>query len=166
MDFLESFLHKFLPGGLAADLSFLLLFVVLCVALGVYLGRSQLVNVLIYGYVGVALVHVLPRAWTDFSPYGQAIVFTAILIFLVLVGDYLFDIHISSAGSDFFWRVLVMSFLAVGMVVSIILTLLPRGMALQYLSKTVYGYFTLPLAQVLWMTVPLLFLLFINKRLR
>jgi hypothetical protein len=166
MDVLQSSLTKFLPVGLVADISFLAVFAVSCLGLGVYLGRTQLVNILIYGYVGAALVRTFPSGWLDFSPYGKALAFIAVLVLLVFVGDYLFDIHISSAGSDFFWRVLVMSFLSVGMAVSVLLTLLPRADALKYLSASTYGYFTLPMAQVLWMSLPLVFLLFVNKRLR
>ncbi len=166
MQAVQSFFNKLVPHNLAGDLSFLLLFLALCIGLGVYLGRSRLINVLIYGYVGVALIHVFPQAWFAFSPYGKAWMFLAILIFLFFVGDYLFDVHISSAGSDFFWRIMVMSFLTIGMVVSIVLTLLPRSAVAGYISNTAYGYFTLPLSQLLWMTIPLFFLLFINKRLR
>lgn len=166
MKSVQSFVDGILPHGLAGDISFLLIFVVVCIALGVYFGRTQLLGILIYGYVSAALLHVFPVEWMSFSPYGRAIIFLALVIFLVLVGDYLFDIHISNAGSDFFWRVMIMSFLTGGMLLSILLTLVPKTEALRYISATVYGYFALPLAQVLWMTVPLLFLLFINKRLR
>lgn len=155
-----------MPAKIAGDISFLLIFIAICLALGLYLGRSQLVSLVIYGYVGIAIMTVLPDALFSFSQYGKAFVFIGIFLFLFLVGDYLFDIHISNAGADFFWRILIMSFLAVGMITSILLAFLPSSFVLQYLSKTSSAYFISPNAQIAWMIIPLLFLLFINKRLR
>lgn len=167
MNFFESVaFFKFIPAKMAGDISFLLVFLALCLVLGLYLGRSQLVSLVIYGYVGVALMTVFPSSFFDFSAYGKAIVFLAIFLFLFFVGDYLFDIHISNAGADFFWRILIMSFLAVGMLTSIVLTLLPKADVTKHLSPASSGYFVSPTAQVAWMVVPLLYLLFVNKRLR
>lgn len=168
MDFFQSNPYlKFLPDKLAGDISFLLAFIAVCLLLGLYLGRSQLVSLLIYGYIGVALLHIFPAYIFGFSVlYGKAIVFFGLLLFFYFVGDYLFDIHISSAGADFFWRILIMSFLAVGMLTSIFFTLLPKGEIGRYLSPAYSVYFVSSTAQVMWMVVPLLFLLFVNRRLR
>ena len=157
---------KFLPVTIAGDISFALIFAAICLALGLYLGRSQLVSVVMYGYIDVAVLTVFPASFYAFSPYGKAYVFAGIFIFLFFVGDYVLDIHISSAGSDFFWRILMMSFLAVGMLTSIVFSLLPAKDLTQYLSKSSLLYFISPNAQIAWMLVPLFFLLFINKRLR
>ena len=167
MDFLNTLsLSKFIPATIAGDVSFLLVFLAICIALGVYLGRTQLVSIVMFGYISVALMTVLPVDIFLFSVYGKAIVFLGIFFFLFFVGDYVLDIHIPNAGADFFWRILIMSFLAVGMLTSIIFTLLPKADVLQYLSKTSLSYFISPTAQIAWMLVPLFFLLFINKRLR
>jgi hypothetical protein len=167
MDFLNTLsLSKFIPATIAGDVSFLLIFIAICIALGVYLGRSQLVSIVMYGYIDVALLTVLPSDVFTFSPYGKAIIFLGIFSFLFFVGDYVLDIHISGSRSDFFWRILIMSFLAVGMLTSIIFSLLPKTDLLQYLSRTSLDYFISPTARIAWMIVPLVFLLFINKRLR
>ncbi|MDD5084162.1 MAG: hypothetical protein PHT88_04540 [Candidatus Moranbacteria bacterium] len=157
---------NFLPATIAGDVSFLLVFIAVCLALGLYLGRSQLVSVVMYGYIGVALLTVLPADVFAFSLYSKAIIFAGIFFFLFFVGDYVLDIHIPNAGADFFWRILIMSFLAVGMLTSIIFALLPKADLLQYLSRTSLTYFISPNAQIAWMIIPLFFLLFINKRLR
>jgi hypothetical protein len=167
MDFLNTLsLSQFIPATIAGDVSFLLIFIAVCLALGVYLGRTALVSIVMYGYIGVALLTVLPIDIFTFSLYGKAIIFASIFLFLFFVGDYVLDIHIPNASADFFWRILIMSFLAVGMLTSIIFTLLPKADILQYLSKTSMDYFISPTAQIAWMVVPLFFLLFINKRLR
>ncbi len=151
---------------MAGDVSFLIIFIAVCVASGLYLGRSQLVAVVMYSYIDVALMTVLPSEWMAFSLYGKAIVFIGVFLFLFFAGDYVLDIHISNSGSDFFWRILMMSFLAVGMLTSIVFALLPKADTAKYLSPTSLGYFISPDARIVWMFLPLLFLLFVNKRLR
>ena len=59
-----------------------------------------------------------------------------------------------------------MSILVTGMVLSSILSLVPKAFALSYISTAAYGYFASPLALIFWMTIPLLLLLFINNRLK
>lgn len=157
---------SFLPGKIAGDVSFLLLFVGGSLALAFVLGRTRLVSVVIYSYVALALVVTLPVVVFSFAPEGKAIVFLALLIFLVAVGDYIVDIHISNPTSTFFSRVLVMGCLGSGLVLSILLSLVSQSFALQFLSSTVYGYFAAPLSRIVWMAAPLLFLFFVNKRRR
>ena len=142
MDFLNNLLASLaIPKNLAGDLSLLLLFVVLSVAFGFIFGRWKLVNILINVYIVVAFLSVLPKEILAFSPYAKAGAFLALLFFLSTVDDRLFDVHITSAGTDFFWRLFVMSILVTGMLVSVTLAYLPKTMALSYISTTAYGYF-------------------------
>ena len=167
MDFLQSLsLSKFMPAQLAGDLSFLLIFVAVSLVAGMYLGRTQLVAVVMFNYIDVALITVLPSSIFAAVPYGRAGVFLAIFAIIFIVGDYVLDIHISSSGSDFFWRVLIMSFLAIGMLTSIVFSFLPMSDLMKFLSKSSLDYFISPNAQMAWMITPLIFLLFVNKRLR
>jgi hypothetical protein len=151
---------------MAGDVSFMVIFLAMCLVLGVYLGRAQLVAIVMYGYIGVALLSVFPVGLFAFSSEGRAIVFLLIFLFLFFTGDYVLDIHISNAGADFFWRILMMSFLAVGMLTSILFSLLPKADVAKYLSLSSASYFISSTSQMVWMIVPLLFLLFVNKRLR
>jgi len=155
-----------IPKNLAGDLSLLLVFIGLSIAFGFIFGRWKLVNILINVYITVAFLSVLPKELLAFSPYAKAGVFLAVLIFLSTIDDRLFDVHITSAGTDFFWRLFVMSILVTGMLVSVTLAFLPKAMALSYISVTAYGYFASPIALVFWMIFPLLLLLFINNRLK
>lgn len=154
------------PENLAGDLSLLLLFFVLSIAFGFIFGRWKLVNILINVYIAVAFLSVLPKELLVFSPYAKAAVFLAVVIFLSTIDDRLFDVHITSAGTDFFWRLFVMSILVTGMLVSVTLSFLPKALSLSYLSVAAYGYFASPFALIFWMTLPLLSLLFINNRLK
>jgi hypothetical protein len=167
MDFLKHLFSSLsIPENLAGDLSLILLFLVLSIAFGFIFGRWKLVNILINVYITVAFLSVLPKELFAFSPYAKAGIFLALVIGLSMVDDRLFDVHITSAGTDFFWRLFVMSVLVTGMLVSVTLSFLPKALPLAYLSQTIYGYFASPWALILWMTLPLLSLLFINNRLK
>jgi hypothetical protein len=164
--FLDFFSSLHLPENLAGDLSLFLLFIGLSLAFGFVFGRWKLVNILINVYIALAFIGVLPAALLAFSAYGKAIVFVILLVLLMMIDDRLFDLHISSAGTDFFWRLFVMSILVTGMVVSVLLSFLPKSVALGFISAAAYGYFASPGALIFWMIMPLLSLLFINNRLK
>ena len=100
------------------------------------------------------------------SAYAKAGLFVVLLTALTMFDERLFDIHITSAGTDFFWRLFVMSVLVTGFFVSTVFSLLPQKVALSYISLPVYGLFATPIAEIVWMAVPLLVLLFINNRLK
>ncbi|MEI9966288.1 MAG: hypothetical protein WDN67_01290 [Candidatus Moraniibacteriota bacterium] len=163
-------LFGFLPDiklaeNLTGDLSLILLFVGLSIGFGFVFGRTKLLSVMIDVYVARALVSVIPTDWIADAAYANVIIFSLVFIFLLLIDQRLFDIHLSNRGSDFFWRLGVMSLLVTGMVLSSFLFFFPQEVALDYLSHTVYGYFTNPFPSVFWMLGPLFVLFFINKRL-
>lgn len=167
MDAITGFLGGFkLPVTLAGDLSLLLLFVGASLSLGFFMGRSKLVTILIDVYIARALVAILPNDWLQFSPYAEAIVFVGIFSVLFFMDKRLFDMHISNAGSDFFWRILVMGILVTGLLVSSVLYFLPKAAALDFISKTAYAYFASPVALTVWIVLPLLALFFINNKLK
>lgn len=167
MDQLEFFRSSLsFPSTLAGDFSLLLLFAGLSIGFGFVFGRFKLVNILINVYIALALVGIIPKEFLAFSVYGRAIVFVLLLAFLTAIDKRLFDVHISSAGTDFFWRLIVTSMLVTGLVMSAALSLLPKSAALGLISATAYGYFASQTAVIFWMVVPLLVLLFINNRLK
>lgn len=155
-----------IPKNLAGDLSLLFLFIGMSLLFGFVFGRFKLVNILINVYIALAFIGVFPESWFAFSVYGKAGAFVLLLILLTAIDKRLFDLHISSAGSDFFWRLFVMSILVTGTVVSATLSFLPKSIALGYISATAYGYFASWWALIFWMVIPLLSLLFINNRLK
>jgi hypothetical protein len=154
------------PKNLAGDFSLLFLFIGLSIALGFIFGRWKLVNILIDIYISIALVSIVPKEVIALSPFARTAVFLAILILLSAIDSRLFDVHITSAGTDFFWRLFVMSILVTGSLVSATLSFLPKNIALSYISPTALGYFASPMALLFWMVIPLLLLLFINNRLK
>jgi hypothetical protein len=155
------------PQTLPGDVSLVFAFIGLSLAFGFFFGRFKLVSILINVYIALAFIGVMPLSIFAFSTdYGKVIVFVLLLAFLTAIDERLFDLHISSAGSDFFWRLFVMSILVAGTILSTILSFLPKSIALSYVSSVAYGYFASPFALLFWLTVPLGMLLFINNRLR
>lgn len=152
--------------SVAADLSFLMMFCGLSLAIGVFFGRFKLINILINAYIALAFIVVLPGELYQTSEYTKAGIFILLLVFLTAIDERLFDLHISSAGTDLFWRLIVMSLLVSGMLSSMLLGLLPRAITKGLISEHVFWVFASPLAAVLWLAVPLLMLLFINNRLK
>jgi hypothetical protein len=159
-----SFFSSFLPGKIAGDVSFFLLFIGGSLALAFVLGRTRIISVVVFSYVAFAFVETIPATMFSFAPEGKAMIFLGLLVFLVAIGDYILDIHISNPTSTFFSRILVMGCLGSGLVLSLLLSLVSEPLALRFLSPTVHSYFTDPFAQLAWMAAPLFFLLFINKR--
>jgi hypothetical protein len=152
--------------SLAGDLSVLLLFVGVSIGLGFFLGRSRLILILMDIYIARALMTVLPASVFAFSPYGGVIVFFILFIGLFFIDRRLFDLHLSNIGTDFFWRILVTGILVTGLLMSSTLYFLPKKLALDFLSLSVYGYFASATALTVWMILPLVGLLFINHRLK
>jgi hypothetical protein len=155
-----------LPKNIAGDLSLILLFVGISLLVGFIFGRWKLVNILINVYIAVALVGVMPESWFIVSVYAKAGVFIALLIALTMFDDRLFDIHITSAGTDIFWRFFVTSFLVTGSVLSSIFSFLPKSLALSWVTPDLYFYIASPWALLFWLVVPILALFLINTRLR
>lgn len=142
-----------------------LLFVMVAISalFWVLIGRFRLHNFLINTYIAFALLTVLPDTILTGSKYLQVVVFFIFLVVLTLMNRFLFDIHQSGSGLAL-WQVFVMSFLEVGLILSIILALIPVKEALVYLSKDALFYFISAWARIVWMALPLLFLIFANKQ--
>lgn len=155
-----------LPKNLAGDLSLLFLFVGISLIIGFVFGRWKLINILINVYIALAFIGVIPGEVFATSVYAKAATFVVLLVLLTAIDNRLFDLHISNVGTDFFWRLFVTSILVTGMIVSVMLSFLPKSVALGYISSAAYGYFASPMALIFWMVVPLLSLLFINNRLK
>lgn len=155
-----------LPKNIAGDLSLILLFIGVSLLAGFIFGRWKLVNILINVYIAVALVGVMPEAWFAVSVYAKASVFILLLVLLTMFDERLFDIHITSAGTDFFWRFFVTSFLVTGSVLSSVFSFLPKSVALAWVTPDLYLYIASPWALLFWLVVPIFTLFLINTRLR
>lgn len=165
-DILSSATSVEFSKGVASILSFVFLFIGASVAVGFIFGRNKLVNIFINIYIAFAFVSALPPTVFATSPYAEAGLFFVLLVFLTSIDQHLFDLHIPNASYDIFWRLFIMSFLVVGMVTSAMVTLLPAKTVLSLPFPFLSDYFGTPTAFILWLSLPLLVLIFMNKRLR
>lgn len=161
---LSSILAKLgISSSFTQDVTLLIVVVLASFIFGVFIGRSRLISVLISAYISVAVISVVPVAYLSDYNY-QVIAFLALLIILVLSGRKMFEVSISGVGSGFMWRVFLLSFLEVILVASIVISFLPAKIALGYVSPSSYVYLASQEAKLIWMVAPLVFLLFIQKR--
>jgi hypothetical protein len=153
--------------GLAKSATELItLVLVLLVASWVFwllIGRFRLHNFLINTYISFAFVQIIPKEMMSFTKYSSLLLFLIFLVLLTLANKYLFDIHQYGSGLAI-WQVFVMSFLEIMLLFSIILSFLSTKEMLQYISQNYLTYFIDPWWKVLWMIIPLLFLVVVKKR--
>lgn len=149
---------------LTQDISLLALLIILSFVFGMFIGRYKLITILVNIYVAFAVTMAVPAQY--FSDYSYKLIFfLASIIILTLISKQLFEIYISGSGSSFLWRVFVMSFLELAFLLSLVLTIIPKKVALGYISPMAYGYLATENARLAWTVIPLVFLFFIHKRL-
>ncbi|EKE11432.1 MAG: hypothetical protein ACD_15C00079G0007 [uncultured bacterium] len=150
--------------ALTQDISLLLIVAVFSIVFGMFIGRYKLITILINIYVSFAITQVVPDKY--FSDYLYELTFFLLgIVILTISSRQLFEIYISGSGSGFLWRVFAMSFLEIIFLLSIVLSIVPKKMALEFVSPTAFEYMTGDNARLIWMIVPLVFMVFIHKRL-
>lgn len=151
-----------IPANLTQDAALLIVVVAISLVLGLLIGRTKLIAILVSSYASYALLVNVPQGYL--GDYTQRLfLFFALVLVLVLLGKNVFEVFISGRG--YLWRVLVLSFLEVTMVLSIALTMAPPDEALAYVSFNAYSYLTLPVYHFVWLALPLVFVLLIQKKL-
>jgi len=152
------------PKETAGLIVFGVVFVTAGIGVGFLLGRNRLVNVVMNVYVALVFTNasagVVPK---DFF-LSDAGLFAVLLVLLTLIDRSLFEVHVPSLKQDMLWRVVVTGIVVTGMVVSVLVTLLPKKTVATSPVPVPFQYFGTPLAEILWLAVPLLVLLFLNKK--
>jgi len=153
--------------GISASLTldvYLFIFMALTAFIyGMLLGKHKLMTVLVNIYVSFGITATLPKDLT--SDYTiKVLVFLIVLVALTLMSRKFFDISFSGAGSAFLWKVFVVSFLQIGLILSIIFSIMPKKEALNYVSPDAFSYFTAGWAPLIWMILPLGFMFFLYRR--
>ncbi len=130
---------------------------------GMLIGRYKLITVLINSYIAVALMSVLPaKLFSDYS--YQLILFFAVIAGLTFLGKKMFEVPLFGSGKSFLWRVFAMSFLEVMLMLSVALSIMPKKIALSYISLNSYDYLVSENALIFWMLAPLVFMFIIHKK--
>ncbi|MDH4330159.1 MAG: hypothetical protein OEV93_01245 [Candidatus Moranbacteria bacterium] len=161
---LQELLAKFgFSYEFAGDIALFLIFIMISIGFGLFIGRFKLVNVLINIYISIAILSVIPEVILGFHDNANIFLFFIMILILSLADNNLFDIHISGSGNSFFWRLFLMSFFEMGLIFSVVISMLPKKLMLEYVTPEAYSFFASEYAGLLWMIVPLIFLVFINK---
>lgn len=151
------------PTNLIQDVTLLLIVLLASFIFGMFIGRYKLLTILVNIYVSVAVLSAVPISLFPDYTY-RLIFFFSTLIILIIISKRLFEIYISGSGSGFLWRVFIMSFLEVVFLFSVALSIVPKNVALGYVSPMSYEYLASQWAHLVWMIIPLAFLFFIHKR--
>ncbi|EKE25875.1 MAG: hypothetical protein ACD_5C00011G0001 [uncultured bacterium] len=147
----------------AEIVTLVLVILAITVAFWLLVGRFRLHSVLINIYISFSLVWAIPKDVVGTSPNLSVMLFLISVILLTLLGKYTFDIHLSGSGLAY-WQIFTMSFLEVGLIVSILAAFIGEKTLIKFVSKDALFYFTSPWAKFLWLALPLAFLVYINKR--
>lgn len=149
--------------SLTQDVTLLIVIALASFLFAVFIGKSKLAAVLVGSYISFALVSVTPSDYLAENGY-KLIAYLAIVVALAIWGGKMIDISIGGIGSGFMWKIFVMSFLEVVMILSIVLSLVSKKDALLYVSSSSYGYLIGDPMRLIWMAAPLAFLLFVQKK--
>ena len=162
---LEKVFNSFgLSASSAQLVTLALVLLAVTVAFWLLVGRKRLHSVLMNIYISFVLTQAIPKDVIGVANLNYLVViFLAIIILLTVMGKYTFDIQLSGSGLAY-WQLFVMSFLEVGLIVSIAAFFVGDKTLLKFLSKDALFYFTSPWAKFLWLALPLAFLVYINKK--
>lgn len=147
----------------AEIVTLVLVILAITVAFWLLVGRFRLHSVLINIYISFSLVWAIPKDVIGTSANLSVMLFLISVVLLTLLGKYTFDIHLSGSGLAY-WQIFTMSFLEVGLIVSILAAFIGDKTLLKFVSRDALFYFSSPWAKFLWLALPLAFLVYINKR--
>lgn len=148
---------------LTQDITLLVFIVLASFAYGTFIGRYKLMTVLINIYISFAVINVIPVNLLG-KDTSILLVFFVLLVGLTLASRRFFDISFSGSGTGFLWRVFSMSFLQVGLILSIAFSVIPRKVALVYISSAAHQYLASEWAKFIWMTAPLVYMFLLYRR--
>lgn len=160
---LEKIFRSFgLSSSLAELVTVLLVMLAIAVIFWLVIGKKRLHNSVMNIYLSFALVQVLPAEMVGANRNLPVLIFLILMALLTLMGKYTFDIGLSGSGLTY-WQIFLMSFLEVGAIFSVLISYFGDKELLKYVSRDALFYFSSPWAKFLWLAMPLLFLIYINK---
>lgn len=152
-----------LSASMAQDATLFLVVLLLSFVFGVSIGRAKLITILANIYVAFSIFSAIPEKLIPDYSY-DVITFLALIVGLTLFSGKLIEVPFHISGSGFLWRVFALSFLEVVLVLSVVLSMIPKKEALLYISLSSYGYLVSPNMFLVWMVAPLVFLALIHNK--
>jgi hypothetical protein len=160
---LEKIFHSFgLSASLAEMATVVLVMLAIAVVFWFAVGKKRLHSSVMNIYLSFTIVQVLPSDLIGTNKNLPLLIFLILMVVLTFMGKYTFDIGLSGSGLAY-WQIFLMSFLEIGAIFSILAYFLGDKELLKYVSKEALFYFTSPWARFAWLSLPLLFLIYINK---
>ena len=153
------------------DLFIILFFIVAAFLYGLSLGRDRIIMILVSIYMALAVVSSIPyfNSFEHIITINQAFAFKittflglfVILFFLLSRSALLRVFGEGSRGS--WWQVLIFSFLHVGLLISIVLSLVP-GQITDNLAPLTKQVFITEQARFVWIILPIIGMAFIKRK--
>jgi hypothetical protein len=150
------------------DLFIILFFVVAAFLYGLSLGRDRIIVILVSIYMSLAIVEHAPflnspgfqqtinGVVSQFFVFQiSAFIFLFITFFLVISRSALLKTIASADSPGPWWQVLLYSILHVGLIVSIVLSYIPKETLETVLAPLTRQVFTMPWAQSAWILAPI-----------
>lgn len=166
---------NFLPninwGVPSWDLFIVLFFVVAAFLYGLSLGRDRIIVILVSLYMGLAIVNTAPYL-NNFSAeisFNNSSIFKVsiflglfIILFFLLSRSALLNTIAASDSPGRWWQSIVFSFFHVGLMISIVLTYLPKEF-LGNISEGMRNLFISDPAKFFWLVAPIAVMVLIRK---
>ena len=155
------------------DLFIILFFVVAAFLYGLSLGRNRIIVILISIYMALAIVNTAPYL-NNFSAeisYNNASIFKFtvfvgifIILFFLLSRGALLRTIASKDSDGSWWQSIVFSFFHVGLILSILMSYLPKEMLENNLSQAMRNVFVSDPAKFFWLVIPIVVMVLIRKK--
>lgn len=146
------------------DLFIVLFFIIVAFVYGISLGRDRIMVIMVSIYMSLAVVNSAPETIVVknlFAIQVSAFIGVFLLLFFLLSRSALLSSIASSDVKGAWWQAIVFSVLHVGLLISVILSYLPKT-ALTHLSPTTLNFFVHDPAPFLWVIAPIMTMMLIR----
>lgn len=152
------------------DLFIVLFFIIAGFLYGLSLGRDRVIVILVAIYMALAVVNTAPYIGNIQGDLGVANVFVFrisafvaifIVLFFLLARSALLQTIANSDSRGTWWQVMLFSFLHVGLLISIVLSFLPKN-ASDNLAQLTKSFFVTETARFLWIIGPIVAMILIK----
>ena len=152
-----------LGGKMSLDIMLLIAVIIVTVLFVLIFGRSKLASIFSGIYIAIALTSVATFGIFENYLYRLGLFFLIIIVMAFWERKFL-NSTFSNVGYGFTWKVFLMSFLEVMLILSYIITIVPHKVALGFVSDNAFEYIATGYFRLGWMILPFLFLSFANRK--
>ncbi len=148
---------------LSLDISLLIIIAIITFIWGIVFGRGKLAPIFSGIYISIVITSAVSFDFFDNYIYRLILFFILVAIFVFWENKF-FNSSFASVGYGFSWKVFVMSFFEIMLILSYVLTIIPHKIAANYVSVNAFGYVASQDFRLIWMVIPFIFLAFANRK--